>query len=254
MHFGGLDVPLLTVLLPLAHAHRKATGIRLRGWSGFARAIERRFLELGGIIHYGSRAASRVVEGGVARAIQIEDGARYAADRILSAVDGRFTETVLLGIPESECAARFAVERLSDQPVQVNLGVAESFDGEDGALTVLLPERPRVAGREQTRITLHNKACDPASAPPGETALTVFLEPDCGFWESLRSDRARYDEEKRRRADLVIDVVARDRPGFRERVEVVDVSTPLTRERFTGNCRGAMQARRAGSSIPPGRR
>lgn len=49
VHFGGPDVPLLTVLLPLAYAHRKMAGMPVKGWLAFARAIERRFTELGGV-------------------------------------------------------------------------------------------------------------------------------------------------------------------------------------------------------------
>ena len=44
VHFGGPDVPLLTVLLPLAYADRRAAGIPLHGWLSFAQAIERRFV------------------------------------------------------------------------------------------------------------------------------------------------------------------------------------------------------------------
>jgi len=38
-------------------------------------------------------------------------------------------------------------------------------------------------------------------------------------------------------------------PGFAQRVEVVDVSTPLTREQYTGNWRGAMQARKPSANM-----
>jgi len=47
----------------------------------------------------------------------------------------------------------------------------------------------------------------------------------------------------------VIEVIERFRPGFAGRVQVVDVATPLTRERYTGNWYGAMQARRPDSRI-----
>ena len=47
----------------------------------------------------------------------------------------------------------------------------------------------------------------------------------------------------------MIEAVGRHRPGFAETVEVVDVSTPLTRERYTGNWLGAMQAFRPDAGI-----
>jgi phytoene dehydrogenase-like protein len=129
---------------------------------------------------------------------------------------------------------------VSDQPVQVNLGVAEDWSA-TGALTYLLPDAPAAAGRRQSRVTVQNKHYDPHAAPAGKSALTVFLESDHAFWQPLAADRAAYDAEKRRCAELVIEAIGRHRAGFADTVEVVDVSTPLTRERYTGNWLGAMQ-------------
>jgi phytoene dehydrogenase-like protein len=245
VHFGGQDVPLLTVLLPIAYAHRRMTGIPRRGWLAFGRAVERRFLELGGEIRYGAKVERLETGGGAVRGLRVAGGEILAADRVLSAADGRFTRTVLL---EEDDGARFDPGRVSDQPVQVNLGVAEDWPV-SGALTYLLPDAPAAGGRPQPRVTVHNRHYDPQAAPPGKSALTVFLESDYSFWKPLEADRPAYDAEKRRCAELVIEAVGRHRPGFAETVEVVDVSTPLTRERYTGNWLGAMQAFRPDAGI-----
>jgi phytoene dehydrogenase-like protein len=245
VHFGGPDVPLLTVLLPIAYAHRRMTGIPRHGWLAFARAVERRLVELGGEIRYGAKVERLEIAGGTVRGVGLAGGEVVAADRVLSAADGRFTRTVLLG---EEDGARFDPRRVSDQPVQVNLGVAEDWSA-TGALTYLLPDAPSAAGRPQRRVTVQNKHYDPQAAPPGKSALTVFLESDYAFWKPLADDRPAYEAEKRRCADLVIEAIGRRRQGFAGSVEVVDVSTPLTRERYTGNWLGAMQARRPDSSM-----
>jgi phytoene dehydrogenase-like protein len=244
VHFGGPDVPLLTVLLPIAYAHRRMTGIPRDGWLAFGRAVERRFLELGGEIHYGTKVERLETLRGAVRGVGLAGGEVVAADRVLSAADGRFTRTVLLG----EDGARFDPRRVSDQPVQVNLGVAEDWSA-TGALTYLLPDAPAAAGHPQPRVTVQNKHYDPRAAPPGKSALTVFLESDYAFWKALEADRPAYEAEKRRCAQLVIEAIGRHRAGFAETVEVVDVSTPLTRERYTGNWLGAMQAFRPDASM-----
>ena len=130
----------------------------------------------------------------------------------------------------------------------MNLGVAEDWSA-TGALTYLLPDAPAAAGHPQSRVTVQNKHYDPQAAPPGKSALTVFLESDYGFWKALEADRPAYEAEKRRCAELVIEAIGRHRAGFAETVEVVDVSTPLTRERYTGNWLGAMQAFRPDASM-----
>ena len=253
VHFGGPDVPLLTVLLPLAYADRRATGIPLHGWLAFARAVERRLEQLGGEVRYGARVAglTQVTELTQAASrvtgVRLADGEEVAADRVLSAADGRFTHSVLLGEPEWEVGRLYDERRLSDQPVQVNLGVARSWDS--GAVTLPVPARQVVAGRPQSRVTIHTKHYDPEAAPAGKSAVTAFLESDYDFWRPLAGDRAAYLAEKQACADLVIAALEQELPGVSEAVEVVDVSTPLTRERYTGNWMGAMQARRPDSGV-----
>jgi phytoene dehydrogenase-like protein len=245
VHFGGPDVPMLTVLLPIAYAHRRMTGIPRDGWLAFGRAIERRFVELGGDIRYGAKVVGLESAGGAVRGVELAGEKAVAADRVLSAADGRFTRTVLLGEEER---ARFDPRRVSDQPVQVNLGVSEDWST-FGALTYLLPDAPAAGGHRQWRVTVHNKHYDPHAAPPGKSALTVFLESDYFFWKALEADRPAYETEKRRCADLVIAAIGRHRESFADSVEVSDVSTPLTRERYTGNWLGAMQAMRPDASM-----
>ncbi len=249
VHFGGPDVPLITLLLPIAYAHRKMAGIPQHGWLSFARAVERRFTELGGQIEYNTKVERVIVEEGVVQGVLLADGSRRLAGRVLSAADGRFSQSLLLGKPEGDTLQSFDPQEMSDQPVQVNLGVNEDFSGETGSLTYILPKEQTAAGRSHARITVHNKCYDPDSAPAGKSALTVFLDSDYLWWKEVAADPERYKAEKERCAGMVIDILESHRPGFRERVEVVDVSTPLTRERYTGNYMGTMQARKPGSSI-----
>ena len=107
MHFGGPDVPLLTVLLPLAYADRHAAGIPWHGWLSFSRAIERRFIELGGEMRYHSKVVGCTTAGGRVTGVRLAGDEVVAADRVLSAADGRFTRGVLLGESEREVDALY---------------------------------------------------------------------------------------------------------------------------------------------------
>lgn len=249
VHFGGPDVPLLTLLLPLAYANRKMAGIPQKGWLDFARAIERRFLELGGCIKYSSKVSGVNIENAAVKGVVLDDGTVFLADRVLSTADGRFSHTLLLGKSDSESVRIFDPKGVSDQPVQVNIGVNEDFSGEKGPVTYVLSDTFKAAGREHGKITVHNKFYDKDAAPEGKSAITVFLDSDYFFWKSIASDKNLYNAEKERCSEAVIEIIERNHPKFRDRVEVVDVSTPLTRERFTGNFLGAMQAMRPSSDI-----
>ena len=108
--------------------------------------------------------------------------------------------------------------------------------------------RRAAAGRRQPRLTVHNKHYDPDAAPPGKSALTVFLESEYGFWKPLEADRPAYEAEKRRCADLVIDAIGRHRPGFAEHGR--------GRRRLHAAHARALhrQLARRDAGVPPGRR
>ena len=48
-----------------------------------------------------------------------------------------------------------------------------------------------------------------------------------------------YDTEQLQVADQLLDLIAQHHPGIREYVEVTDVATPVSFERYTGNWQGS---------------
>ncbi|MCL1842334.1 MAG: NAD(P)/FAD-dependent oxidoreductase [Defluviitaleaceae bacterium] len=76
-------------------------------------------------------------------------------------------------------------------------------------------------------------------APEGCTALTAaFLSDTYDFWKKAKDD-GRYKEEKEKLAEQIIDALCEKHPQAEGNIEVVDVATPLTYERYTGAERGA---------------
>ncbi len=246
-HFGGAEVPLLAILLPLAYAHRRASGMPRGGWLTFARAIEKRHLGLGGTIRYRAKVARIIVEDGAARGVVLADGTELRADIVVSAADGRTTLFEMLGESylDEGLRASYRTDRVSDQPVQVNIGVARDFSDQSHTISYLLSEPVEVAGRKHQRMTVGTHSFDPSMAPAGKASLTVFWSSDYRWWQELASDPVRYRQEKQKAADVVISIMESHYPGFAAQVEVTDVSTPLTRARHTGNWMGAMQGWRA---------
>jgi phytoene dehydrogenase-like protein len=60
-------------------------------------------------------------------------------------------------------------------------------------------------------------------------------------WVELAADRSGGGAEKKRIADEVIERLDARYPGLAAQVEVVDVTTPLTYERYTSNWKGSME-------------
>ena len=60
--FGGTDFPMALLLMTLAWMHIRDAGYPIGGSLAFAQAIERRYLDLGGEIHYKSRVEKILVK------------------------------------------------------------------------------------------------------------------------------------------------------------------------------------------------
>src|SRR5690606_31771381 len=56
-----------------------------------ARAVERRYLELGGVIHYKAQVEQILVEHDTAVGVRLYDDTEHRADVVISAADGRST-------------------------------------------------------------------------------------------------------------------------------------------------------------------
>ena len=78
-------------------------------------------------------------------------------------------------------------------------------------------------------------------APPGRSAVVVLVPSNYAHWKAMAGDPLRYEGEKRRTAETVIALLDDRLPGIAGQVEVVDVATPLTYERVTGNWQGSIE-------------
>ena len=96
-----------------------------------------------------------------------------------------------------------------------------------------------IAGQELKRLGVHVYNYDPGSAPEGKTVLKVLLNSDYDYWKKLKQDPALYKAEKEQITDHVIALLEQRFPGLAEQVEMRDVATPMTWERYTGNWRAS---------------
>ena len=238
--FAWGEIPMMAGLMQLAYMHTGNAGFPSGGSLEFTRSIERRYLELGGEIHYKSQVEKVLVEEDRAVGVRLYNDAEYRADIVISAADGRGTIFDLLG-------GRFVnrkIQRYFDghlpihSQVQVSLGVARDFSDEPHWATYLLNEPVTIAGVDRRAIGLKHYCFDPSLAPAGKSALEVMLESSYGYWQRIYGHKL-YDTEQNQVAQIVIELLERWYPGLAQQIEVVDVATPLSYERYTGNWLGS---------------
>ena len=103
-------------------------------------------------------------------------------------------------------------------------------------MVLWLPEHVEIAGQSCDRLDIELFAFAPEMAPAGKTAMQVVATTSYDYWKALSAED--YRAEKARVAETVIACLDRRFPGLRAQVEVTDVATPLTTERFTGSYLG----------------
>ena len=90
-------------------------------------------------------------------------------------------------------------------------------------------------------MPLRHFSHDQTMAPPGRSVLSVMLEADYDYWKRLRLRREDYRARKRQLATDVIARIEARHPGVSGEVEVIDVATPVTFERYTSNWQGTYE-------------
>jgi len=239
------DFPMVAVLMTLAWMHKHDAGYPIGGSLEFSQAVERRYLDLGGEIHYKSRVQKILVDASRDRVVgvRLEDGAEHRADAVISAADGHATIFDMLEGRYADDTIRGYYRDLPIfQPmIQVSLGVARDLSDLPHMVSFPLDKPVTIAGQMRERMNVKHFCYDPTLSPKGKSAVVVMFDSNHAYWKQLSEDRERYDAEKQQVAITVMEQLDKRLPGFIGQVEVVDVATPLTTERYTGNWQGSIE-------------
>ena len=240
------EFSMFFVLFTFAYLHNKNAGYPIGGSLPMSEALAARYKGLGGKIFYNRRVSRILTANGKAYGIRLEDGTEHTASRIISAADGYST---LYSMLEGRYGNKDTHEPYRKWPlfpslVYVSLGVNRTFDDVPqtvSGLTFHLKEPVEIADKIIEKLSIHIYNQDPTLAPAGKTALTVMLYSDYNYWKDLSLDKTSYLSKKDEIAKKVINLLEQRFPGISELVEVADVATPLTFERYTGNWKGTFE-------------
>ncbi len=244
---GGIsELSFLAIVFSLAWMAQGNAGYPIGGSRRLIGLIEENYKKLGGRIRFKARVERILVEGGRAVGVALHGGEQLRADIVVSAADGRATIFDLLEGRFTDERIRKIYETYKPFPsyIQVSLGVDADLRGEPGALVLLLDKEIQVdpeTAEDAVPFRVFN--FDPAFAPAGQTAVvSVLTTYNHEYWCGLReTDAVRYEAEKERVAAAVTAVFESRFPKARGRIRVVDVATPATIVRYTGNWRGSME-------------
>jgi phytoene dehydrogenase-like protein len=204
--------------------------------------IAKLYKKLGGKIHYKSRVEDVLIENDKAVGVRLEDGSVHKADIVVWAGDGHRLIFDILGGKYMDNTIREMYDKwLVVKPmVHVCFGVNMDLSKEPQKMVYEVEKPITIAGEEFKWISIIMHAFDKSTAPAGKSALDVWYATDYKYWEELIKDRAKYDAEKKRIAEETTDALEKKWPGFKSKIEVIDVPTPMTYVRYTDNWQGSV--------------
>lgn len=241
--FPVKGMPALMAVMPLAYFHNHEGGYPMGGSLNFTWAIEKRYFSLGGKINYNCKIKKILAENGRASGIEAENGDRIHADMVVSACDGRTTIYDMLEgkFITPEIKKMYGNPSLWPPIISISLGVKRDLSGEVEINCFKLDKPILIAGKKCEWMGYFHFCHDRAFAPPGKSVIKIQIESAYDYWKSLYKDRQKYKEEKEKVLDICIRELEKRLPGITGQIEVSDIATPVTWERYTGNWKGSYQ-------------
>ena len=159
---------------------------------------------------------------------------------VIISMDARTAIDKLFGEPLQErWAQRMRRQLKTTQCMFIGLGIKADLSAYPRTMQLVLKRPFSVAGITYKTLVVNNYAKDNRYAPQGCTVLTCLLHGDSyAYWVAAKADGS-YAEKKRETIALLIDRLADRIPEVEVSVEVTDMATPLTYERYCETFQGS---------------
>ncbi|MCX6562857.1 MAG: NAD(P)/FAD-dependent oxidoreductase [Candidatus Aminicenantes bacterium] len=214
----------------------------------------------GGEVKLGARVEKILSQGGAATGVKTKDGTEYSGRVVVSNADAFGTFRVLLNEPDllKDYLARLDKFGVSLSSFQIFLGLKKDLVRETGLKDTEIfyetdydPEAGyRVAleasvERSGFGLTLYDNLYKGYS-PEGKNTVSIITLQGYEPWKKFEADyfkgnKTAYKAEKERQARILIEKAEKALlPGLSKAIEVMEIGTPLTNVRYTGNHRGAI--------------
>ncbi|MBK6963095.1 MAG: NAD(P)/FAD-dependent oxidoreductase [Bacteroidales bacterium] len=244
------EMGIVFVMITTAWMHNKTAGYPIGGSLAFSQLIEKRYLGLGGKIHYNSRIKEintrKDVSSMVACGVTSAEGKVYKSDYVVSAADGYTTIYHMLEgkFIDKKTDAFYRKGLTFSSYLQLSLGVDRIIGSEASSLIFPLSNPVTIdPGNTISDISIRIHSFDPTLAPEGKTLLTALIPTrEDEYWINLRmNDFKKYKAEKERIIHEITEGMENRLGSLMSHLEMKDLSTPATVVRYTNNWKGSFE-------------
>jgi phytoene dehydrogenase-like protein len=226
----------MALLSTLGSLHNGDSGWPMGGSLALSKRMAKHVMDAGGRIHYKSPVEHILIEDGQAVGLTLKNGEEVRGDYVISAADGYHTLYQLLdGKYTSEVYEKLYTDRETyplDCSVLVFLGV--NADLSDSPQSIFIrPKQPIiVADQAHDVMMIKHYGYDPSMAKEGKSVICTNFNTDFDWWQQKHTDEAAYQQAKTKVAAAAQAAIEAYYPEIRGKVEVVDVTTPMTNVRY----------------------
>jgi len=222
-------------------------GLLMGGSREAAERVTNKFLSLGGVLKTNKKAVKINVSEGKADSVTFDDGDIIEADYFISAVPTSVLFGTLLSTPmpealktkyESTDYMRFSSYHVAFSADKIPLPFKKE-------LVYDLPAKYAFA-LGKNRMIVYEYSHDPSFAPEGKMIIQTMiycLEEECSRFVRLRNeDYEGYKAEKKRISDIITAALIERFPDLKDSLRLLDMWTPATYNRYTGEEVGAFMS------------
>jgi len=241
IQYDSPEMPIMVNMAFIAGLDRGDLGWPAGGSLRFTQNLEKRFLELGGVVHYRTQVLKILRDNNKAVGVRLIDGSERFADIVISAADGY--ETIYKMLDGMYSNDQISAYYEKDWPLsqefglQVAFGIKRDLTSEPHVIALILDHPIIIEGSERAVLDLELFSEDSGLVPTGKGIIKVVLRSSYDYWRELMAE-GHYSDKKMEIARSILERLEERFPGLNGEIEVIDVSTPLTTERYIGSYRG----------------
>lgn len=222
-------------------------GIPRHGSKAMAERMRDKYLGLGGEIRLNSEVVKINTDNHNVVDVELKSGEKIRGDYYISCCDACYT---LYNLLDSKYGHHQLAERYNDPvnhpaPSCVLINYSMPSDIELNVPYAFMVNEFKVGGQFITHLILRNYAFEPDYVKNGKTVLQVLIDQystDYDYWLNLRSDIKEYNAYKKELADYVLKEIENYVPILKDKLELLDVATPITLNRYVNASRGSYMA------------
>ena len=201
------------------------------------------FKERGGKIHYNSEVSEIIIENGVCKGIRFADGKERRADYVISACDMHYTLYNLLQNKYTPRSYRLSFENRKDYPLNCIIHLAYKVKADVSKLPRMMNFKIdgfNIGNIYIDNISVRNHSFDTSAYKDNNNLFTVGIDVSdetYDYFKSLSKDD--YYKTKNEIGERIRSEIMNYYKFDNNDIELLDVATPLTYERYTNAYKGS---------------